>query len=86
MVAVARDYSSPTAKHNILPAAAMHTLVPRWVIHVISSEHKRLPLHTQLQTFRCMALSDALGHKRKTCSAKKYPGAHQVAPRQSNTN
>jgi hypothetical protein len=32
-----------------------------WVIHVISSEHKRRPLHTQLQTFRCVALTDAVG-------------------------
>ena len=28
---------------------------------VVSSEHKRRPLLTQLQTFRCIALSDATG-------------------------
>jgi hypothetical protein len=39
MVTVARDCSSPTGKHNILPAAAMHTPVPRWVLAV----SKRFP-------------------------------------------
>ncbi len=28
----------------------------RWVIHIISSAHKRLPLLTQHQTYRCIAL------------------------------
>jgi hypothetical protein len=67
MVTVARDYSSPTAKHNILPAAAMHTPVPRWVIHVISSEPKRLPLITHLRTYRCVAapLGDQLADPRR---------------------
>ena len=32
------------------------------VIRVISSEHNRLPLFTQLRTYRCIALSDAKGH------------------------
>jgi len=44
MVAVARDYSSPTAKHNILPAAAMHTPVPRWVINGHGAVNPRCPL------------------------------------------
>ncbi len=33
-----------------------------WVIHVISSALWRRPLHTQLQTFRCVALTDVQGH------------------------
>jgi len=61
MVAVARDYSSPTAKHNILPAAAMHTPVPRWVIRVISNVRVGLLVYTQHRTYRCTALSVALG-------------------------
>ena len=28
----------------------------------ISSERKRRPLHTRLQTYRCVALTDASGH------------------------
>ena len=71
MVAVARDYSSPTAKHNILPAAAMHTPVPRWVNPVISSVRKRLPLITQLRTSRCAA-------RRPSCSPAKRPAAWRL--------
>ena len=59
MAAVARDYSSPTAKHNIFPAAAMHTLVPRWVTRVISTERQSLPLLPQEPTFGCSTISVA---------------------------
>ena len=34
-----------------------------WVNRVISSAHKRLPLLTQHQTYRCIALSDEKGHE-----------------------
>ena len=44
--------------------AAVHTPLPSWDIHVISSAHKRLPLLTQRQTYRCIALSDEKGHNR----------------------
>ena len=41
-----------------------------WVIHVISSVHKRLPLSSQLQTYRCIALSGAQGQSRHFRTAK----------------
>ena len=63
MVAVARDYSSPTAKHNILPAAAMHTLVPRWVINVGLSVRWECPLYLRSRPNRCIAATDALGQE-----------------------
>jgi hypothetical protein len=34
-----------------------------WVIHVVSSERKRLPLIPRLWTYRCGALSDAKGQE-----------------------
>ena len=34
---------------------AMHNRLPSWVIHVISSVRKRLPLITHLRTYRCVA-------------------------------
>ncbi len=54
--------------------AATHTLLPTWVIHVISSEHRRRPLHTatQLQTFRCVALSDVQGQKETSQRAAAF--------------
>jgi len=33
------------------------------VIHVISTVHKRLPLVSQHQTYRCTALNDVKGHE-----------------------
>ena len=43
------------------------------VIRVISSEHNRLPLFTQLRTYRCIALSDAKGHFQTLCTAQIQP-------------
>ncbi len=43
------------------------------VIHVISSVRKRLPLFTQVQTFRRVALSDVTGQYRKWTKDHAYP-------------
>jgi hypothetical protein len=44
---------------------------PVWVNRVTFTESARLPLLIQLQTYRCVAISDALGHKRK-CAASYW--------------
>ena len=41
MVTVARDCSSPTAKHNILPTAAMHPALPQRVINCLADNTPR---------------------------------------------
>ena len=42
-----------------------------WVINAISSVLCPLPLFTQVQTFRCNALTDAVGQHATFCSAAK---------------
>ncbi len=42
-----------------------------WVMNVVSSVLQRLPLFTQVQTYRCIALSDVPGHL-QTSPAQRY--------------
>ena len=48
MVTVARDCSSPTAKHNILPTAAMHPALPQRVNPVTFAMSASGPLHPRM--------------------------------------
>ena len=57
----------------LISTAAMHTPLPIRVIRVISSERNRLPLFTQVQTFRRVALSDVTGQYRKWTKDHAYP-------------
>jgi hypothetical protein len=54
-------------KGLVVSSGARHWIAVKcrsWVNRVISSAHKRLPLLTQHQTYRCIALSDEKGQKR----------------------
>ena len=54
-------------KGLVVSSGARHWIAVKcrsWVNRVISSAHKRLPLLTQHQTYRCIALSDEKGHFR----------------------
>jgi hypothetical protein len=51
-------------KGHLGPTYRISTLSPLWVTSDRTGVHAQCPLLLQERTFRCVALSDALGHER----------------------